>query len=136
MKHKSTKYYKARADRLFSLWIRQRDADGNGYCRCITCNSLHQWRYLDAGHFMSRQHEGTRYHEKNAHCQDKKCNNKNWNQGEQFLHGQYIDKRYGPGTAEKLSMLSKMECKRGWFDYMQIGNEILEDLKSNGFEIR
>jgi len=136
VKHKSTKYYKARCIRLFSLWIRQRDADGNGYCRCITCNSIHHWRYIDAGHFMPCQHEATRFHEKNCHPQDKKCNNKNWNQGEQFLHGQYIDKRYGAGTAEKLSILSKTECKRGWFDYFQIGNEILEDLKANGFEIR
>ena len=136
MKHKSTKYYKSRADRLFSLWIRQRDADGNGYCRCCTCRKLKNWRYLDCGHFMGRQHNGTRYNEKNCNAQCKECNNKNWNQGEQFLHGMYIDNRYGLGTAEKLSILSKVECKRGWFDLKIIGDELLEKLKANDFEIR
>ena len=133
MKHKSTKYYKARAIRLFSLWIRQRDADDNGYCRCCTCRTLHHWRYIDAGHFMPCQHEGTRFHDKNCHPQDKKCNNKNWNQGEQFLHSQYIDNRYGDGTAEKLSILSKVSCKRSWFDYKIIGDELLEKLKANNY---
>jgi len=135
MKHKSLKYYKKRADRLFSLFIRQRDAV-DGVSRCITCGTPHSWRYLDAGHFMQAKKEATRYHLKNAHCQCKGCNNKNWNQGEQFLHGQYIDKRYGAGTAEKLSILSKVECKRGWLDYQIIGDELLEKLKSNGYEIR
>lgn len=134
--NKDKKYWKARADRLFSLYIRQRDADGNGYCRCITCNAIHQWRYIDAGHFQPRQHESTRYHEKNAHPQDKKCNNKNWNQGEQFLHGRYIDKRYGKGMADKLEILSKITCHRNWIDYKIIGDELLEKLKTNGYEIR
>jgi len=134
--NKGKSYWKKRADRLFSLWIRQRDARSDGICVCITCGTPYPWRYIDAGHFMSRQHEATRYNEKNCHCQDKKCNNKNWNQGEQFLHGQYIDKRYGPGTAERLSILSKVECKRSWFDYELLGNIFLEKLKTNGFEIR
>ena len=132
MKHKTTKFYKARADRLFSLWIRQRDAV-NGICRCITCGTPHPWRSIHNGHFMSRARESTRYHEKNTASQCVSCNT--FNQGRQFDFGLAIDKRYGPGTAERLSILSKVECKRGWFDYMQIGNIFLEKLKTNGFEI-
>ena len=63
-----------------------------------------------------------------------KCNK--FKQGEQFKFGIYIDNKHGKGKAEKLSILAKMECKRGWFDYMQIGNEILEDVKKNKFEIK
>ena len=136
MKHKSTKYYKARADRLFSLWVRQRDAKDSGIAQCVTCFKIKNWRYLDAGHFMPRQHGGTRYHEKNAHCQCKECNNKNWNQGEQFLHSIYINSTYGIGTAEKLTILSKVSCHRSWFDYKIIGDELLEKLKANNYEIR
>ena len=136
MKHKSTKYYKAQCDRLFSLFIRQRDADGNGYCKCCTCGKLKSWRYLDCGHFIGRQHSGTRYDEKNSNAQCKECNNKDWNQGEQFLHGRYIDNKYGLGTADKLNTLSKMECNRGWFDYSVIAQELLEKLKQSNYEIR
>jgi len=87
---------------------------------------------------MSRRHESTRYHEDNAHAQCVHCNT--FDQGKQYEHGQSIDNLFADCKsnvyAATLVMLSKRACKRGWFDYMQIGNEILEDLKSNGFEIR
>ena len=133
MKHKSLKYYKKRADRLFSLWVRQGGAV-DGVSRCVTCGTPHPWRSIHCGHFMSRGRESTRYHEKNTGCQCVSCNT--FDQGRQFEFGLYIDKRYGAGTAEKLSILSKVECKRGWLDYQIIGDELLEKLKSNGYEIR
>ena len=133
-KQKNKAYWKKRADRLFSLFIRQRDADGNGYCRCITCGASHHWRGIDAGHFMSRRHESTRYNEKNCNAQDKKCNL--FDQGKQFEHGLAIDKKYGAGTAEKLVILSKVSCKRNAYDYELIGNELLAKLKKNNFDIK
>lgn len=133
MKHKSLKYYKNRADRLFSLWIRQRDAV-NGICKCITCGSLHHWKKVHCGHFMSRRHGNTRYNERNAHAQCVSCNT--FNQGQQFEYSLFLDKKYGRDTALVIKHLSGMECKRSWFDYMQIGDELLEKLKSEGFEIR
>lgn len=45
--------------------------------------------------------------------------------------GQYIDKKYGQGTAEQLEIKSKMLCKRKQFDYEQIAKEYkskLDDL--------
>ena len=33
----------------------------------------------------------------------KGCNNKDWNQGEQYKHGIAIDKKFGKGTAKWLS---------------------------------
>ena len=142
MKHKSTKYYKARADRLFSLWVRQRDAGGNEVCGCITCGIFHSWRSMHCGHFMSRRHESTRYHEDNAHAQCVHCNT--YDQGKQFEHGQAIDELHRKKSitdativsADTLCMLSKRSCKRVWFDYMVIGNELLEDLKANNFITR
>jgi len=83
---------------------------------------------------MSRRHEATRYNEQNCAPQDTKCNT--FNQGEQFKFGVYIDNRYGAGTAEKLEILSKVSCKRSWFDYKQISDELFEKLKQNKFETR
>ena len=135
MKHKSTIYYKNRADRLFSLWVRQRDAM-EGVCRCITCNTPHPWRSIHCGHFMSRRHELTRYNEKNAHAQCVHCNT--FDQGEQYKHGMAIHKKYGNGRdfnflADNLTKLSKISCKRSWFDYKIIGDELLEKLKANSY---
>ena len=141
MTSKNKKYYKARADRLFSLWIRQKDAVG-GVCRCITCGTPHSWRTVHCGHFMSRRHEATRYHEQNAHAQCVACNT--FDQGKQYEHGRAINEKYSEVsmfdknrmTADKLNILSKMSCKRGWIDYKIIGDELLEKLKKNNFDIR
>ena len=37
---------KGKLDRLFSEYIRRRDADA-GYCRCVTCGKLQHWREMD-----------------------------------------------------------------------------------------
>ena len=83
---------------------------------------------------MSRRNEGTRYNEKNANSQCVYCNT--YDQGRQFEHGMAIGKKYGIGTAGNLATLSKVSCHRSWFDYKIIGDELLEKLKANGFEIR
>ena len=83
---------------------------------------------------MSRGKESTRYNEKNVNVQCVKCNL--FDQGKQFEHSMYIDKKYGLGTSEKLNMLSKMSCKRDAYDYQQIGDELLEKLKANNCEIK
>ena len=131
---KNKKYYKARADRLFSLWVRQRDAI-DGVATCITCGTPHPWRSIHCGHFMSRRHELTRYKEENAHAQCVACNT--FDQGKQYEHGLAINKKYQTfDMAEVLNTLSKMSCKRITFDYKIIGDELLEKLKSNKFEVR
>lgn len=127
-------YWKKRADRLFSLYIRQRDADGNGYCRCITCGTPHHWRKVHAGHFIIRGKENTRYNEKNVNSQCVSCNT--FKEGMQYEHGKAIDHKYGEGTADFLVLQGRFDHKRSWFDYKIIGDEILEKLKQNGYEIR
>ena len=125
---KDKKYYKARADRLFSLWVRQRDAV-DGVATCITCGTPHPWRSIHCGHFMSRRHESTRYNEDNAHAQCVHCNT--FDQGRQYDYSIALGYK-----ARLLNTLSKMSCKRGWIDYKIIGDELLEKLKQNKFEIR
>jgi len=133
MKHKTTKYYKTRADRLFSLWIRQRDAV-DGVCRCMTCGTPHAWRSIHAGHFISRGKENTRYNEKNVHAQCVSCNS--FGEGMQYEYGKAIDRKYGEGTADQIVIQSKFENKRSWFDYKTLGDMFLEKLKENNFVIR
>jgi hypothetical protein len=95
-------------DKVFSEYIRRRDSDGNGICRCITCGDAKPWNhgFMDCGHFISRAEKAVRYNEKNANAQCRRCNtHKN---GRQFEHGLAIDKKFGKGTAEMLLNLSKV----------------------------
>jgi hypothetical protein len=97
-------------DRAFSEYIRLTWANPiNGYCKCVTCGSFHHWRDIDCGHYMSRTHKATRWNTINCSPQCKICNRLKG--GEQCAHGMRIDQLHGPGTAERLRVLSKQTAK-------------------------
>ena len=93
---------KGKLDRLFSEYIRRRDADA-GYCRCVTCGKVQHWKEMDAGHFVPRDRIATRWDERNVHAQCRECNR--FRSGQQFGHGRAIDRMYGSGTADRLMAL-------------------------------
>ena len=102
IKYRSSKSLVNTLDRIFSEFIRLRDSDAHGYCRCITCTNRAPWKEMDAGHFISRDRKAVRWNEHNVHAQCPRCNR--FRGGEQFLHGQAIDKLYGEGTVEGLQV--------------------------------
>jgi len=118
---------KDKADKYFSLYVRQRDAV-NGIVKCCTCGQWHHWKQMDAGHFMSRRYEATRFDEMNTGPQCRADNR--YNQGRQFEMSKYLDKKYGFGTASKMEMKSKMFCKRDRFDYEHIADTFKNKLTS------
>jgi len=89
----------------FSLFIRLRDANNEGICRCITCGLPRHFRQMDCGHGIGRQHWGTKYDEKNNHAQCKKCNG--FEEGRKDLYKIEVDKKYGKGTWDMLDLKSK-----------------------------
>ena len=114
----------ARLDKLFSEYVRRRDADKNGVVRCCTCNTPHHWKDGDCGHFVPRDRKAVRWDKRNSHFQCPFCNR--FRSGEQHKHGEYIDKRYGKGTAQYLQDISRVRgCKvdAGWIMVM------IEDIK-------
>jgi hypothetical protein len=108
----------SRLDRIFSEYIRLRDADGNGNCRCITCPTVANWRSMDAGHFVQRDRKAVRYCEQNVNAQCHCCNR--FRSGNQYEHGLAIDRKFGNGTAERLQLISKVSHHKltiGWLIY-------------------
>jgi len=91
-------------DAIFSKYIRLRDADESGMCKCITCGEKFFWKKGDAGHFISRDRIATRWDQRNVNAQCPRCNR--FRGGEQYLHGIAIDRIHGKGTAELLKNLS------------------------------
>ena len=51
-KSKSLKWYRDKAWELTSKYVRLREADENGYNRCVTCGITKPWKELQAGHFI------------------------------------------------------------------------------------
>lgn len=113
--------------KIFSEYIRLRDANEHGYCICCTSGQYVHWKDCDAGHFISRRHMATKYHEKNVHAQGRFQNR--FNQGEQYEYGIFIDRKYGNGTAEMLVQKSRMPCKIGQFEIDQMAKYYSEKVK-------
>lgn len=66
--------YIKKLDKVFSLYIRLRDAYPNGMFRCISCGQIKPFSQADAGHYFSRTHMNTRYDEDNVNSECRFCN--------------------------------------------------------------
>lgn len=96
-------------DRVFSIFIRMREANDNGIAHCFTCGKADHWTAMDNGHYISRVHRSTRWNELNCHIQCKRCNI--------FLKGNYpayslaLTRKYGANVLEELSVLKNTTSK-------------------------
>jgi len=95
---KTSSYWKSKADKAFSLFIRKRDAENGG--NCISCGKWFPYEELDAGHFISRNCLQLRYDERNVNVQCRLCNR--FRNGEQALYAKGLDSKYGKGTSDEL----------------------------------
>lgn len=125
------------ADKWFSIFIRLRDSDEMGYCKCVTCGNIRHWKNLDCGHWIKRQHVGTRYNEKNCAAQCKGCNA--FEQGRSIEHEQFIIKTYGIDTRNLLKSGERSYCKYSKLELHYLANEYkskaMEMAKIKGIEI-
>jgi len=97
------------ADRVFSLYIRQRGMNSAGNNFCFTCGIELPWRQLQCGHFVSRRFTNTRWHELNCWPQCNDCNvNKHGNL--KVYEVNLIDK-FGKEAIEELKVLSRVSKK-------------------------
>ena len=116
--------------RIFSQFIRLRDAkdfSGGEYVKCCTCSHTGHWKDFDAGHFISRRHKATKFSEKNVNAQCKGCNGHK--SGMQYKHGEFIDRKYGKDTAEKLDIQSRNMTKWHRFEYEFLIKEYTKKVK-------
>lgn len=108
-KLKSVASLKKKLDTVFSRYIRLRDANDMGFCTCISCGKVDEWKSMHCGHFLSRRYNAIRFDERNAHAQCPACN--------LFLSGnaaEYLvalEKRYGREVVDEL-MQMKYQSKR------------------------
>ena len=99
----------SKLDKVFSEYIRRRDADEYGRVKCCTCSTVAHWAEMDCGHFISRWNLSTRFHEMNSHSQCKACNQ--FHGRMQFDHLLYIKERYGLKVPYELVKLSHKPSK-------------------------
>jgi hypothetical protein len=124
-KQKTISKLKKELDKIFSLYIRLREATPEGLVKCFTCDKISHYKLgIHAGHFMSRSRLATRWHDSgNVMPQCYRCNIHL--SGNQYIYGLKLDERYGDGTAKKIEKLSRDTVKMMRCDY----EEMIEDYK-------
>ena len=111
-------------DTIFSIYIRRRDADENGYVKCCTCPTVKHWKEMDCGHFRKRGNLSTRWNERNAAVQCEICNRHK--DGEYDKMQNYLMLKFGVGAIFKVIEKSHTECKLMQFEI----DELTEHFKS------
>lgn len=71
--------------------------------RCCTCSTIKIWRYMDAGHFISRGMAGSSgvyFDERNSHAQCKPCNG--FKGSKPIEYGEFMFEKYGQRVIDEL----------------------------------
>jgi hypothetical protein len=100
--------------KAFSLYIRLRDTDSEGFGSCFTCPRILHYTKGDCGHGIGRQHKATKYNEKNNHLQCKPCNG--FNGGMREVYKQQMNLRYGDYAWDLMELASKTASKWSQFE--------------------
>jgi len=143
MSTQSKKTIKNKLWKIFSEYIRLRDAEWNGYASCISCGKVLFWKDLDAGHFISKNSGDYFYFlEENVNAQCNYCN--------RFLHGNLLNYRrglinkIGQDEVDKLEYQSQLgvrlelnkQCNLDYEDLIRVYKDKLAELKKNKSYLR
>ncbi len=109
VREKSVNWWKKKAWKVFSEYIRKRDADDDGFARCITCGAVKHWKNGDAGHFLEGRNNSILFDERGVHFQCKGCNG-NLRDGNisrnkektNLAYEKFMLQKYGPKVVQEL----------------------------------
>tara|TARA_R100000541_G_scaffold42975_1_gene50205 strand:- start:2027 stop:2419 length:393 start_codon:yes stop_codon:yes gene_type:complete len=108
---------KKKLDKIFSEYIRLRDSDYKGNCKCISCGKEAQafGGSTHAGHLFSRRYLSIRFDEKNVNAQCSYCNT--FLNGNQIKAARGVDNKWGKGTVNELESRMHITTKLNRVDY-------------------
>lgn len=109
MRKRTLKGLHSEAWKRFSEFIRQREADDEGYTHCVTCGKRDHWTAMQAGHFLRGKTRRTYLDERNVHVQCVRDNH--YLSGNLIEYTLYMQDRYGPQIIDKLKALNKQIWK-------------------------
>lgn len=114
-KPKNLNWYFAKAKREFQLYVRLRDSDKNGMCRCCTCGKVVHYKKCDGGHFIRATNRAVCFDERNCHAQCKGCNAFQSGAWEKYLI--FMQCKYGQAVVDELNTFRGVTVKRTRSDY-------------------
>jgi 5-methylcytosine-specific restriction endonuclease McrA len=134
MRKPTIKTLKRKLWETFSVYIRLRDSDGKGYCRCISCGEVKPYKEMDAGHFIPKSRGLSIYfYEDNVHAQCRQCNT--FQHGNLYKYGKALEGKIGDKAIKEIEKLSKTIRKftlaeyQGLIDYYKDQIDVLKTIK-------
>jgi len=110
MRKPTPKTLKRKLWETFSLYIRLRDSDEKGYCRCISCGIVKPYKEMDAGHFIPKSRGMSIYYEEdNVHAQCRQCNT--FLHGNLYSYGKTLELKIGMKRINEITKLSRTTKK-------------------------
>ena len=108
---------KKKLDKVFSEYIRKRDSDYKGNCKCISCGKEYPafGGSTHAGHLFSRRYLSIRYDERNVNSQCSYCNT--FLNGNQIKAARGVENKWGKGTVDELESRMHIVVKLTRADY-------------------
>ena len=108
---------KKKLDKVFSEYIRKRDSDYKGNCKCISCGKEYPafGGSTHAGHLFSRRYLSIRYDERNVNSQCSYCNT--FLNGNQIKAARGVENKWGKGTVDELESRMHIVVKLTRTDY-------------------
>lgn len=91
---------KKRVWKEFSIYIRLRGADSEGWNQCCTCSVRKFWKDLQAGHFLRGRLSANLFSETGTHPQCYSCNV--GKQGEVVIYYRFMLRTYGESVIDEL----------------------------------
>lgn len=128
-KTKSIKSLKAKAWKLFSEYIRRKDADANGIAKCVTCGHEEHWKQMQAGHFIPGRCNSILFEESGVHVQCARCN---YNEGNGPEYYPFMLKTYGQAEIDRLRALRHKTVKLSIGFYESFIGELKQKLAELG----
>lgn len=111
---------KDKAWSAFSKYIRLRDADIDGVCRCVTCGQEKPWKKIQAGHFIPGRTNRVLFDEKCVHAQCFVCNVRLG--GNMIRYWLWMEKTYGRPWIDALIETMDEPLVYGIEDYVGLAN--------------
>ena len=113
------KKQKKKAWTIFSIYIRRKYADSNGYVRCVTCGAIKHWKQgMQAGHFIDSRNNSVLFDERLVHPQCVGCNM--FKRGNKVKYTLFMLKKYTQDEIEGFFALKYKIKKMTKADYEEI----------------
>lgn len=109
-------------ERMFSRYIRMKNADHRGYVKCFTCSKIMHWSEMQCGHYVSRRNMCAKYLEINNNPQCHECNVIKYGNLDRYRRN--IDKVHGAGMAEYIEEIGHKTCKYTKIDFIDLITEL------------